>query len=306
MKAPLWVKMPERGSQWGMRVVLFLLNTVGYSIATLTLFPIVAYFFLTGRATRGASLAYLQRLHQVHPEGAGPPSLWNSYLHHLHFALTLLDRLWLWQGKLEKFHFEEHGRHHLQRSDGKGMLLLGAHLGSFDALRTFSLAEGLRIHIVMHRGHAQKINAVLNTLHPHTNLRVIELTPGDMEMIFALKDYIERGEMVAMVGDRIPPHVKPRVTWLPFLGEDAPFPQHPWLLASLLECPVYLTIGLRTGYRQYAVFAEPLAERVELPHPEREVRLQNYIGQYARRLEELCCAYPYQWFNFYDFWGLSD
>jgi predicted LPLAT superfamily acyltransferase len=306
MKAPLWARMPERGSQWGIRVVLFLLNTVGYSIAKLTLLPIVGYFFLTGRAARGASLAYLQRLHQVHPEGAGPPSLWNSYLHHLHFALTLLDRLWLWQGKLEKFHFEEHGRHHLQRSDGKGMLLLGAHLGSFDALRTFSLAEGLKIHIVMHRGHAQKINAVLNTLHPHTNLRVLELTPGDMDMIFALKDCVERGEMIAMVGDRIPPHVKQRVTWLPFLGENAPFPQHPWLLASLLECPVYLTIGLRIGYRQYAVFAEPLAERVELPHPEREARLQNYIMRYALRLEELCCAYPYQWFNFYDFWGLPD
>jgi predicted LPLAT superfamily acyltransferase len=306
MNPPLWAKIPERGSQWGIRLVLFLLNTVGYGVAMLTLLPIAGYFFLTGRAARGASLAYLQRLHRVHPEVSGPPSLWKSYLHHLHFALTLFDRLWLWQGKLEKFHFQDHGRQYLQRQDGKGMLLLGAHLGSFDALRTFALAEGFKIHIVMHRGHAQKINAVLNALHPNTNLRVIELTPGDMEMVFALKDYIERGEMIAMVGDRIPPYAKQRVTWLPFLGEKAPFPQHAWLLASLLECPVCLTIGLRTGYRRYSVFAELLAERVELPHMEREQRLQDYIAQYVRRLEELCCTYPYQWFNFYDFWSLPD
>ena len=306
MKPPLWAKIPERGSQWGIRLVLFLLNTVGYGVAMLTLLPIAGYFFVTGRAARGASLAYLQRLHQVHPEVSGPPSLWKSYLHHLHFALTLLDRLWLWQGKLEKFHFQEHGRQYLQRQDGKGMLLLGAHLGSFDALRTFALAEGFKIHIVMHRGHAQKINAVINALHPNTNLRVIELKPGDMEMVFALKDYVERGEMIAMVGDRIPPYAKQRVTWLPFLGEKAPFPQHAWLLASLLECPVCLTIGLRTGHRQYSVFAEPLAERVELPRLEREQHLQHYITQYVRRLEELCCTYPYQWFNFYDFWSLPD
>jgi predicted LPLAT superfamily acyltransferase len=306
MKAPVWAKMPERGSPWGIRLVLFLLNTVGYGIARLILLPIVGYFFLTGRDARGASLAYLQRLHRVHPDVDGPSSLWNSYRHHLHFALTLLDRLWLWQGKLEKFHFEEHGRHYLQRQDGKGVLLLGAHLGSFDALRTFSLAAGLKIHIVMHRAHAQKINAVINALHPNANFRVIELTPGDMGMIFTLKDCVERGEMIAMVGDRIPPQVKQRVTWVPFLGEKAPFPQHAWLLASLLECPVCLTIGLRTGHRRYCVFAEPLAERVELPHLEREERLQGYILQYARRLEELCCAYPYQWFNFYDFWGLPD
>lgn len=306
MKPPAWAKMPERGSQWGIHLVLFLLNTMGYGVASLSLIPIAGYFFLTGGAARRASLAYLARLHRFYPELRGAPSLWNSYLHHRQFALTLLDRLWLWQGKLEKFQFQHAGRHYLQRQDGKGMILLGAHLGSFDALRTYALAEGLKIHIVMHRGHAQKINAVLNTLHPHTNLRVIELTPGDMEMVFTLKHYVERGEMIAMVGDRIPPYAKERVTWLPFLGEKAPFPQHVWLLASLLECPVCLTIGLRTGPRQYSVFAEPMAERVELPRQEREQRLQSYITPYVRRLEELCCAYPDQWFNFYDFWSLPD
>ena len=306
MKPPVWAKIPERGSQGGIRVVLFLLNTMGYGVAALSLLPIAGYFFLTGGAARRASLAYLARLYGAHPELRGGPSLWTSYLHHRQFALTLLDRLWLWQGKLEKFHFQAAGRHYLQRQDGKGMILLGAHLGSFDALRTYALAEGLKIHIVMHRGHAQKINAVLNALHPHTNLRVIELTPGDMEMVFTLKHYVERGEMIAMVGDRIPPYAKQRVTWLPFLGDKAPFPQHVWLLASLLECPVCLTIGLRTGPRQYSVFAEPLAERVELPRLEREQRLQSYITPYVRRLEELCCTYPDQWFNFYDFWSLPD
>jgi predicted LPLAT superfamily acyltransferase len=306
MKPPWWARMPERGSRCGIHIVLFLLNTVGYGVAVLTLLPIVGYFFLTGRPARRASLAYLHRLHQAHPEVSTPPSLWKSYVHHLHFAFTILDRVWLWQGKLEKFHFHEEGRHYLQRQDGKGALLLGAHVGSFDALRALSLAEGLTIHVVMHRGHAQKINAVMNALHPHTNLRVIELKPGDMEMIFALKDYVDRGEMIAILGDRIPPHAKQRVTWLPFLGEKAPFPQHAWLLASLLECPVYLTIGLRTGHRQYRVFVEPLAERVELPRREREERLQCYITPYARRLEEICCTYQYQWFNFYDFWSLPD
>ena len=53
-----------------------------------------------------------------------------------------------------------------------------------------------------------------------------------METVFALKDYVERGEMIAMVGDRIPPYAKQRVTWLPF-SEKSPFPQHAWPLASL-------------------------------------------------------------------------
>ena len=306
MKPSLWAKMPERGSRCGMRLVLFLLNTAGYGAAVLTLLPIVGYFFLTGHTARRASLAYLHRLHQAHPELHGPPSLWQSYVHHLHFACTILDRVWFWQGKLEKFRLHAEGGHYLQRQDGRGALLLGAHVGSFDALRALSLAEGFTVHVVMHRGHAPKINAVMNALHPQATLRVIELKSGDIEVIFALKNAIERGEMIAILGDRIPPHAKKRVTWLPFLGTEAPFPQHAWLLASLLECPVYLTIGLRVGHRQYRVFAELLAERVDLRGQEREECLQGYITQYARRLEEICCAYPYQWFNFYDFWGLPD
>ena len=78
MKPPLWAKIPERGSQWGIRFVLFLLNTVGYGVASLTLLPIAGYFFLTGRAARRASLAYLQRLYRAHPELRGPPSLWTK------------------------------------------------------------------------------------------------------------------------------------------------------------------------------------------------------------------------------------
>ena len=83
MKPPLWAKIPERGSQWGIRVVLFLLNTMGYGVAALSLLPIAGYFFLTGGAARRASLAYLARLYGAHPELRGGPSLWTSYLHHL-------------------------------------------------------------------------------------------------------------------------------------------------------------------------------------------------------------------------------
>jgi predicted LPLAT superfamily acyltransferase len=86
-----------------------------------------------------------------------------------------------------------------------------------------------------------------------------------------------------------------------FLGEPAPFAHGPFILASLLECPVYLFFCLREG-NGYRIYCEPFAERIVLPRGERVPRLREYLQQYARRLEAYCMKAPYQWFNFYDFW----
>ena len=297
--------MPERGSAFAIRIALFLLNLLGYWIVALILVPAVLYFFLTGRAGRRASRLYFQRLYEQSPDAAGKPSLWKSYLHHLCFGLITLDRFSFWQNRLSRFEFHRTGYENLNRSGKKGAVLLGAHLGSFDALRALSVDENHKIHVVMNTGNARKLNSVLNELNSDTNLRVIELKPGDLDAIFELKARVDEGEMVAILGDRLPEGNKKRVTWVPFLGKPAPFPQNVWILAHLLECPVFLTIGYRAGFRRYHVFCEPLFDKVELPRKQRAERLEYYISRYAQRLDELCRQCPYQWFNFFDFWSLD-
>lgn len=305
MAAAAWSKLPERGSLWGMRSVLFTLNVLGYRVASALLVPIVAYFFLTGGRSRRASLDYLGRLHRHDPKQP-PPTRWRSYQHHLQFAQLLLDRLLLWQGKLEQFQFETHGRELLESKAGKGAVLLGAHLGSFDALR--ALGQGLerRIHVVAFRAHAAQINRVQAELNPDANVRVLELTPGDINGILELKACIDRGDHVALLGDRLAPSAKERVCRVPFLGADAAFPQSPWILAALLDCPVRLVTAMQTGARAYRVRVEPLAERIALPRKDRESHVRPYVTAFARRLEELCCDHPCQWSNFYDFWNRDE
>ena len=110
-------------------------------------------------------------------------------------------------------------------------------------------------------------------------------------------------ELVVIVGDRTPPGEsrQKRISLLDFLGELAPFAQGPFILASLLDCPVYLFFSLREG-DGYRVHLEHFAERIVLPRKEREERLLGYMKQYVGRLEHYCLQAPEQWFNFYDFW----
>lgn len=305
MAAAAWSQLPERGSLWGMRCVLFTLNVLGYRVASAMLVPIVAYFFLTGGRSRRASLNYLRRLHRHDPKQP-PSSHWRSYQHHLQFAQLLLDRLLLWQGKLDQFHFETQGRELLESKTGKGAVLLGAHLGSFDALRALGHGLERRIHVVAFRAHAAQINRVQAELNPDANVRVLELAPGDINGMLELKACIDRGDHVALLGDRLAPGSRERVCPVPFLGAEAAFPQTPWILAALLACPVRLVTAMQTGPRTYRARVEPLAEQITLPREDRESHVRPHIAAFARRLEELCCEHPLQWFNFYAFWNCDE
>jgi len=187
-----WTQAPERGADWAMRSLLFALNILGYTVGRIFLIPIAAYFVITGGRSRRASREYLARLHAL-DRSAPKPTLFQVYLHHLEFAHVLMERALLWQGKTDKFQFSGHGKELLESSGKLGSVLLGAHFGSFDALRILAKEMNCRVNVVMYRAHAQKINKLLEDLNPDTNVQVIEMTPGDTEGVLKLKQCIERG-----------------------------------------------------------------------------------------------------------------
>ena len=215
-----------------------------------------------------------------------------------------MDRALFWQNRFDRFKLDITGREHIVRLNETktGALLVGAHMGNMDVLRALSIDRNLNLHVIMHRGNAVKINRLMERLGQHSSVNIIEMVPGDMNTIFELKSKLEQGDMVALLGDRPAPTGKDRTRNIPFLGHDAPIPESVWILASIFKCPVYLTVGLRTGLYRYRILAECLAERVELPRRDRAHHLDQYMRRYMTRLEELCQEHPFQWFNFYDYW----
>jgi predicted LPLAT superfamily acyltransferase len=302
-----WREIREKGSAWGMLFTAMLYRLLGRWAAEPLLWGIAAYFFLKDGRTRRCSLDYLERA--LAGSGAAAPGWKDVYLHYLSFARTSLDRFDVWTDRLDRYRFNAQGEELLtsRLGTGRGAVLLGAHLGNFDTLRAVAQRRGGVVHVMTDYQNSQKFMSTLKKFAPHVDKGMVRYDVTSVDSIFELKQAVQRGEYVGLLGDRVAAgsvRGARRVTPATFLGKTALFPQAPFLFAAHLECAVFLIFSLRRSAGVYDFFVEPFAERIDLAGS-REEALSRYVAAYAARLEFYCRRFPYQWFNFYDFWGIS-
>ena len=292
----------------GLRFAVLWLRLFGRALTVPLVDAIAAYFFLADRQGRIASRKYLTLLRARLAKdraAAGGPTEWRIYLQYREFARSIVDRVCMWGGSEERFRFEFHGRHHFEKLavEGRGAIVLGAHLGNFDALRVLSRIDHVKVNVLMYTKHAPMINQVFRELSPDAEVRVISANASSMAIAFEIRSCVERGEWVAILADRVEPTDRGRTCPVEFLGVPAPLPEAPFLLPFVLGCPAVLMLALRSGPWSYSVFAETLADppKKTLAIDRRE-RARDLASVYAGRLEHYCAKAPEQWFNFFDFW----
>lgn len=298
-----WADLGERGTYWGLLALMGAYQTLGRRICWWLTVPVVVFFFLTGTAQRHASARYLRRLHA---EGhlRQRPGIFDQLRHFLSFGRAGLDTFAAWSGDLTVGDVEgiESGPFAEADNAPEGAFILTAHLGNAQVVRAIGDRDRRRrVTVLVHSHNAERFNRLVARLAPEASFRAVEVTNVGMDTVMLLKEAIAAGEWVVSVGDRVPVQARNRVTWAPFLGEPAPFPQGPFILASLLEAPVYTLFCLREG-AGYRLHFKKLADRLQLPRREREARLRAVVADYAGHLEASLLTAPMQWFNFFDFW----
>jgi predicted LPLAT superfamily acyltransferase len=292
-----WQEQREGGSRASIAFLVRAALRCGRGFMQLCLYPITLYYFLKRGSERRASRDYLTRLF------GRPASSW-QVLKHLHcFAVTMADRIYLLAHGERGFKIEVHGLEQLQQAvaQGRGVLLVGSHQGSFEVLRTLSArCPEVPLRVLLDKQKTPAITELLESLAPEVGEAVIDVSQGGAGITLAVAEACRSGGMVALLADRGRAHeVLRRVD---FLGRPAPFPTGPWLLASTLQVPVVLCFGVYRGGRRYALSFELFAERVEIPRDARNQALDEVLQRYAQRLEHYARLEPYNWFNFYDFW----
>jgi predicted LPLAT superfamily acyltransferase len=300
-----WASLNESTFVAGMRLLFWVWRVLGRWPFRIALYPVLAWYVATRPLARRASMAYLER---VSAYTAVPTGLAGVVRHFASFAENILDKMLLWGGLFDKDAVRITGAEPLlhRAAQRQGALLVCSHLGNLELCRVLGRQyPGLEITVLVHTRHAQAFNQLLARLDPASQLDLMQVTEMTPAMAMLLSERVARGGFVVIAGDRVPVSGGGRVARATFLGHDAPFPIGPYVMASVLECPVYMMFTMHRG-GGHEIHFERLRESVRLPRKDRERVLTELAGDYARRLEFHCQRAPLQWFNFYDFWDSPD
>lgn len=307
MNSP-WRGRRERGSNSAIRLIIWLAIHAGRGVCRVILVPICAYFFVTAPLLRRSSREFLDR-------ALGRSATWRDTFRHLFvFSTTLLDRVYLMHGRQRELSIAVTNEAVFWSAlgGGRGCLLLGSHLGSFEMLGIVgSVEKKLSINMVMHiDDDGARLRTLILDEKSALPYKVIPLgQPGSM---LRVKECLDRGEVVGILADRV--YADEATRSLPFLGSPARFSLSPLRLARITGAPVVMVFGLFHGGRRYEIVFESLAGRVNDVRAEigmtvpssaaaDAVSLDGCLAAYVASLERQARRCPYNWFNFYDYWS---
>ena len=226
-----WTQKPERSNLAILRFMVWLSLRLGRRASRIVLYGIAAYFLVFAPAARRASRAYLARALGRRPKVA------DGFRHVLSFATTIHDRVYLLNERFDLFDIEIVGEDLIRAAgvSGQGVLLMGAHHGSFEAMRALGRQRNDPvITVLMYEENARMVNATLAAINPLATQDIIPL--GRMDSMLQAQEKLAAGHVVGMLADRGLGDDPKRT--VDFLGAPAPFPIGPFRVAAMLRRPV--------------------------------------------------------------------
>jgi len=287
-----WKAKAERGSAWLIALITWLARTVGRPFCRALLYPIVLYFVVTDAQARRSSAEFLGA-------ALGRKARWRDVFAHIHaFAATLLDRVYMAAGEFDRFEVTIEGASLVTDAlnAGKGCLLLGSHLGSFDLMMLANQAfVDQPISILMHVDPRSRLRRIAGVEQKQSTM--IQL--GRPDSFLRAFEVLERGGLLAALADRVDGGAASLDA--SFFGRPAAFPIGPHVLAARAGSPVLMCFGLYEGGARYRIefvdFGPPAGKN------SRGTALQPVVDRYAALLEAWARRYPRNWFNFYPYWA---
>jgi predicted LPLAT superfamily acyltransferase len=284
-----------RGGRGGIWFFITVLRVLGLRLTYALLPPVAAYYSFVSPDIE-ATMSYHERVFGKVPWWK---RRWLVFRHFLSFGVALIDRTAILAGKTRLFSFSFDGEEHLRSAvaEGRGVLLLTAHVGNWEAAGQLLTRLDVPINVTGFDIETPEIRSLLNKASK-ANFRLVPLTGSPTDTI-PLVAAMRRGEIVAMLGDRVYGSPSARI---PFLGGTASFPIGAYVMAAIAGASLVHVFNLRERGGHYRFIGFPPQRPQMPPHNERDAYLRDCATRFACDLESIVKRDPLQWYNFYPFW----
>lgn len=285
-----------RGGRRGIQFFLGALRLLGPRPTYALLVPPAIYFSFASPDVP-ATMDYHRRVF-------GPQPWWKRrwlvFKHFFAFGQALIDRTAILAGQTKGFSFAFDGEQNLRAAaaEGKGVLLLTAHVGNWEVAGQLLSRIDVPVNVTGFDNEAPEIRALLTRAQAKQKFQMIPITGSATDAI-PLVAALRRGEIVAMLGDR--PYGSPTAK-VPFLGGTAAFPVGAYVLAAIAGSPLVEVFSLRERGGHYQFYGFPALRPHHPPHHQRDAHLRQCVAQFATNLESVVRRDPLQWYNFFPFW----
>jgi predicted LPLAT superfamily acyltransferase len=292
---PRW-EGKSKGNQLGYRIFVIVCRTFGVLPAYFLLRFVAFYYFLfSWSSSRHIYHYFRQRLGY-----SAPRSVIHIYRNYYRFGQTLLDKIIVMAGIPNRFTFNFDGEENLRKitEDGKGGILLSAHVGNWEAAGHLLRRLNTRVNVVMFDAEHQRIRQYLETVTGGRNFNVIVIS-NDLSHVYAINEALNRNELVCLHADRFLEGNK--VVLKEFLGAPALFPHGPFLLAAAFNVPVSIVFAFKEGAMHYHFYGSKLCQRSDAQT--KAGYADHLVSVFTSELEQKLGMYPEQWFNYFNFWA---
>lgn len=283
----------SRGTTSGYRIFVWLLKRGGLSLAY-SLLPFVTLYYrlFVPSATRPLRYLYSERLGFSKKE-TGRLIRKNLII----FGQTLIDKIAILSGAGDKLRFTHEGVEHIEQlvKDGKGGILLSAHLGNWEVAGHLLKRVHTVINIVMYDGEAEQVKQYMEQFESNRSFNIIFIN-DDLSHIYEMSAALARNELICLHGDRFRPGN--RTMEHVFLEEKTLFPAGPYILASKLKAPVCFVFAFKETNFQYHFYAYP----AKVYDGRGTSGMDKMLDDYVQIVEGKLRQYPAQWFNYFEFW----
>lgn len=218
---------------------------------------------------------------------------------YLTFGQVIVDRFAVFAGR--KFDFSNEGVDifNAQLLQPQGFVILSSHMGNYELAGCRLSSKTKRIQALVFGGETAAIMESRSRTLGGNNIGVIPVAE-DMSHIFKMNACFDEGDAVSMPADRVYGSQKRLVCR--FMGSDAPFPAGPFVFMAQKEAVGLAVFVMKNKATKYDIIVRRIEHDSSLASAPLKARAAALAQCFATTLEDIANRYPYQWFNYFDFW----